>query len=197
MIYSPIYKDLIYRSGDLELDYKITCDNKTLHSAYTTFLPGNSGVTIAINNKVEEHLNGDMADFREVEDAVLENPNAFNVFTLLTASDHIIENYGILYDWSYESDWNGDTEHLMTTVVNGHIDPRMKAFATYFNRYEADIEWEEYIEDRLTIKPKVLERYHYTGGTQGVSFTTNVPWSFSGPDWISFTTVSGEPGHYW
>lgn len=133
MIKSPIWKDIYYNTPDSILDYQLKEGDDVIHTGYSKRMPDKTGVTISINTRVEEYLNNDFhTDIRDIEDEVVLNEDAYKEYDMYTNSN-VVETYGLLYDWSYEDVWTGQTEYVMTNTINGHLDPRMKLMFTMFN----------------------------------------------------------------
>lgn len=144
MIKGPIWKDTYYSDSSDTLSYKIqTTAGTVIHQAYTKKMPGTTGVTLNINNKVDEYLKPDFdSDFSVVENEVIKNSKAFWNYGLYrdTIPESLLESYQFLYDWSYNEDWTGQTKYNMTEPINGHLDPRMKALFTIYNTGQTTFE---------------------------------------------------------
>lgn len=192
MIYSPIWKDLHFATSDAVLDYLITnSDGEVLHTGYAKRMPDNTGVTINVNNIVEEYVTPDFdVDIRPVDDDVVTNSSGYQEFALRSGST-VLETYGFLYDWSYEDRWSGQTEYLMTQAINGHCDSRMKSVVTLFNTGETSFNWELEYDAIVELNPTSLIFAH-TGGTKNVTIRANVDWEIvSLPSWLTASTTSG------
>lgn len=143
MIYSPIWKDNILETTSTTLNYRIRDLEavRFIDEGYTKAMPGQTGVTLCINNKVDDRLNPDFSvtHFPSVTNQVVSNPNAVRTFRVLNSSESDIGTYKFLYDWSYEDNWSGQSEHNMSETVNGHLDVRMKMMTTIYNSGETRI----------------------------------------------------------
>lgn len=193
MIYSPIWKDIEFRSSADTLDYIIKDEeNKLVHNGYTMRMPDETGITINVNTRLEEYLGPEFeSDFRDSVDDVISNQNGFRVFGLLDTSGTTLESYGFLYDWSYEDRWTGQTMYAMTEPINGHIDPRMKSMFTFFNTAQTDFNWTIDYDVFVSISPRSLQ-YDVNGGVAFISVVANDNWSVtSKPDWVVLDITSG------
>lgn len=196
MIYSPIWKDIEFKSSASTLDYLIRDDeSEIVHTGYAKRMPDQTGVTININTRVEELLGPDFdLDIREADDDVIPNGRAYRAFSLGTGSTEL-ESYGFLYDWSYEDRWTGQTGYFMTEPINGHIDPRMKTKYTVYNTGETTFNWEIEYEAKLEVFPTNL-RFSHTGGSETVNVSSNDCWEITSiPDWIT-ASITADCGSY-
>ena len=97
----PIWKDTYYSNYFETLEYylKDVDEDKIVHQAYTKKMPGWTGVTLNINNMVDEHLKPDFAeDFTQVSDAVVANPNAYKLAMWAFESKSALERASIARD---------------------------------------------------------------------------------------------------
>lgn len=198
MIYSPIWKDIEFKSSASTLDYLIRDDeSEIVHTGYANRMPDQTGVTININNRVEELLGPDFdLDIREADDDVIANGRAYRAFGIGSGSTEL-ETYGFLYDWSYEDyKWTGQTGYMMSEPINGHLDPRMRSVFTLYNSAETSFNWDLDYDIKLDINPNILT-FHFTGGSITVTVTTNTCWEITSmPDWLTASTLTGECGTY-
>ena len=189
-MYYPIWKDTYYSNYFETLDYylKDMSDESIVHRAYTKRMPGRTGVTLNINNMVDEYLTPAFAsDFTQASNEVIPNPEAFKTYQLRGAGDGHLESFRFLYDWSYE-DWTGETPHNMSTPVS-HLDPRMKALFTIYNESATTLDWE--IEYQPMIRTTDLH-FGLAGGSKTAVIEANTDWVIESlPDWISADITAG------
>ena len=117
----------MFNTENIPFDYIIKKDGVVLHTGYASSYPGGGMVSINVNQLVEEYLSPEFdGDISEVDDEVVTNPKAYGVFNITDEGGNEYETYGFLGDWSYVDGWSGQTRHLMSQPINGHLDPRMK-----------------------------------------------------------------------
>lgn len=179
---SPIYKTLTQALTG-ETDYDIKVSGETIHS-------GRAKSYININNQCETFLNCDLNNIDTVENEVVSNSDAYKEFTVQTPNGSDV--YGLLYDWSYDSDWTGQTKHNMSDPVNGHLDARMKMMSSIFDTAQTEIEWVIEYQPVLVCEPKHLERFPLSGGSQTINITSNGGWSVSAPEWVTVSPSAGS-----
>lgn len=146
MIYSPIWKDNILETTSTTLNYRIRDLEavRFIEADYTKAMPGQTGVTLCINNKVDERLKPDFdynVNISGITSQVIPNTWAVRTYRVLNSSESDIGTYKFLYDWSYEDNWSGQSEHNMSEPVNGHLDPRMKGMFTIYNTAQTSFDW--------------------------------------------------------
>lgn len=196
-INSPMWKDIEYRSSADTLDFLIAdSDGNVLKDGYAKRMPDQTGITINVNNIVEEYVGCDFeGDIRMADDDVIPNPNGYRVFQVRERQDGgstvWLENYGFLYDWSYEDRWTGQTEYAMTEPINGHIDPRMKTMFTIYNFSDITINWNITYDTFVNVFPSKLI-YEHIGGSDRLRVVSNVNWTITSyPEWLSIDVTSG------
>lgn len=193
MIDSPIWKDIEFTTSAATLDYTIADESgNTVHQGYTMRMPDQTGITININNRLEEYVTPDFDENIENKyNDVVTNGDAYKPYQIINnATQQQLETYGFLYDWSYEDRWTGQTAYLMTEPINGHLDPRMRTMFTMYNTGETTFNWTIEFEEFIQIEPNYLE-FEVSGGTSSVTITSNASWSLiSKPDWITLSTTS-------
>ena len=167
MIYSSSWKDIVFDAGITPFEYQIVNDDKVLHTGYASAYPSGGYARLNVNQTIEEYLNPEFgSDFSVVDDGIVTNPNAYIRFDIINlATNDRVESYGILYDWSYESNWAGEGEHLMTEPINGHLDPRMKALVTMFNS-----------SDPYLVLDTNDGTFDVSGETKFIGVTANTSW---------------------
>ncbi len=195
MIYSPIWKDITFKSNADTLDYVIADESgNTVHNGYTMRMPDQTGITINVNNIVEEYVTPDFdTDIRGAFDDVVKNSEASKNYQIRQLpGTELLETYNFIYDWSYEDRWTGQTRYMMTEPINGHIDSRMRSMFTIYNTgsttFNYDIEYDLFVNTF----PSSLS-YDWTGGSRTMSISTNTSWTIiSMPDWLSASTLTGS-----
>ena len=197
MIYAPIWKDTYFHTSSSTLNYSIVdyVTGQAIHTGFTKKMPIYTGITTDINNKVEEYLNplfdniqyGN--DFLAIISDVLTESNAYKEYAVTDSQTNtVLENYGFLYEWSYEENWTGQTGYNMSNPINGHADPRMKLFFGIYNtgqtdyNYDIDDEGGEgggyYLDNDIIVIPEHLT-YPASGGSRYVRVISDLNWSAS------------------
>lgn len=191
---APIWKDTYYSNYFDTLEYYIKDidADEIILQAYTKKMPGWTGVTLNINNRVDEYLKPDFAsDFRGVSDAVIANPDAYKTYQLrdLPVSG-LLETYHFLYDWSYKDDWSGETAHNMSSPVK-RLDPRMKAMFTLFDSAQTSFDYSISYNTFTSFFPRQVY-FGVSGGSRVVRITSNDSWEITSmPGWLSADITAG------
>ena len=192
MIYSPIWKDIVFNTENIPFDYIIKKDGVVLHTGYASSYPGGGMVSINVNQLVEEYLSPEFdGDISEVDDEVVTNPKAYGVFNITDEGGNEYETYGFLGDWSYVDGWSGQTRHLMSQPINGHLDPRMKLMCSYFNSGQTSIEYA--IGNYFSVQPTSISFSSVearTGATRTVSVYTDGDWTVNISGWSGFSVAN-------
>lgn len=192
----PIWKDTYYSNYFETLEYYLrdVDEDKVVRQAYTKRMPGTTGVTLNINNMVDELLSPDFdSDFTQVSNSVIPNSKAFKTYQLRMGpipGGHL-SSYQFLYDWSYDNNgWTGETAHNMSEPIR-HLDPRMKALFTIFNTEETAFTWDIEYEPYVKINPNIV-MWKNTGGTKTIGIQVNTDWTLAlYPGWIAVDITAG------
>ena len=194
MKYTPAWKDIDLTLGTNAIDFTIKKDGEWLHSGRAVAYPSENVAKLNINHFFEEDLNPEFgSDIREADDDVVTNPDAYGEFEVRDENDGLLEKYCVLYDWSYEDNWTGQTKYIMTNPINGHLDPRMRLMCSMFNTSETSIRYT--IGNYINVFPNTLRfttADRESGATKSVSVVSNDSWtaSISGYSGFSLTNVS-------
>lgn len=142
MIYSSIYRDIIYSTTASTLNYYIQ-DNELRKIYVGRAIKAPSATTIDINiTKICNNylFNQLPIDFPSYTSNIVSHEKANRIFTLYDGStNYILEQYNLLYDFDYESNFNGEEKLILSNPINGHLDSRMKILFTEYNYEEEDI----------------------------------------------------------
>lgn len=196
MIYSPIWKDNILETTSTTLNYRIRDLEavRFIEASYTKAMPGQTGATLCINNKVDDRLKPDFGynvNISGITSRVIPNTWAVKTYRVLDSSENDIGTYKFLYDWSYEDNWSGQTGHNMSIPVNGHIDPRMKEMLTIYNTAETSFNWVIVYDIQMEVSRKLIT-FSPTGGSETLEVKCNADWTITSmPSWLSADVTAG------
>ena len=196
MKYTPVWKDIDLTLGTNAVDFTIKKDGEWLHSGRAVAYPSENVAKLNINHFLEEDLNPEFgSDIREADDDVVTNPDAYGEFEVRDENDGLLEKYCVLYDWSYEDNWTGQTRYLMSDPINGHLDPRMRMMCTLFNTGETSVRYG--IDNFFSVSPDYLlfnTQDRATGATKSVSVFSSEAWeaTISGYTGFSITNVTSN-----
>jgi len=150
--YSPIWKDKYFETASDATNYKIidSSSDKIIDEGYTKIAPGQTGVSICLNNKIDEYvtpyLDYNGGDFSGISDMIVNNTYAIKKYAITYDDDQRYQKFGFLYDWSYR-DLTDESSYIMSEPINGHLDPRQKLMQT---QCEFKGEYGDYVNEPLT-----------------------------------------------
>jgi hypothetical protein len=119
MIKSNIWKDTVLKVEDDVFDYTIENDNEVIFKGRSFKRPGAEFNEIKINKLVENYLSNDIQDLLvsvyETGNISELNKEAYKVFVVKDKEGVVIEEYGFLFNWSYENEMRD-----LSYPINGH-----------------------------------------------------------------------------
>ena len=146
VIEAPIWQDTFYTANAYSVfKYSISYNGVGVYYGKSYCSPGGAGAVIQVNKICQNFLKNNIGDLSLYQDDVVENVGAVGDFALCDENDVNapgleIMNYRFLMD--YASDWEGESPYVMTTTINGHLDPRMRALCTIYCDEETEIDYE-------------------------------------------------------
>lgn len=142
------FRDAVFVSTADTMEYVIKCGQEYIFRGIAVKAPGEDNAIINVGDICTQYLDNQMPDFRDFDDVVTKQRNAFRKFTLFrvertiiwtgpeTFIDDVTEHaeaiYNFLYCWDYD-DFTWDNEDaVLSDPVNGHLDCRMKILYTQY-----------------------------------------------------------------
>ena len=172
IIEAPIWKDTYYLARGANLfRYSINYNGVGIYYGKSYSSPGAAGAYVQLNKICGNFLKNNVGDLSQYDDDVVENVGAVGLFSLCNEDGIEVCNYRFLLD--YAGDWSGESPYVMTTTINGHIDPRMKALCTIYCDEETDIWWEIGENENTDWRSRPVTFQILTGGTLTITETVD------------------------
>ena len=131
MIISQIYKDTIFSIDSASCPYTYYVKMYTPStSLYDTVIfqgkaycaPNASAASINMNRICENYLGMTLPDNLASITSLTEysQTNALRRFAIYNTAGTMVEEFAFLYDWSYDSNWNGTSDNFVQSVNNNY-----------------------------------------------------------------------------
>lgn len=174
----PIWKDVYYTASTSPFEYSIRYNGVDVYYGKAYAKPSESGVRVKVNTICSNYIRMRLDDMRQYEDDVVGN-EAFGAFDLCDSDGVALMRYKFLMDWSGE--WSGQSPYVMTDLINGHIDPRMKMLFTVYCDNVTELDWEiDDNEGEIDWRERPVTFHILTGGTLTITETNDPASSGSG-----------------
>lgn len=194
-IYSSLWANDNILTFTTDVTYQLYISGNLVYEGQVQKMPEEENVQVNINQICEKYMKMHMDDFRGVEDDVLEHPGAYIHFVVKKRnSSSVLYEVDLLWQWSYEDVWSGNTKYFLSKPINGHGDSRMKMMFTSFNDSQTPIPWIIEWNPYIRVSEDIL-RFPPDGGEQVVYVYSNDNWSKDNSchleDWVSFSPTAG------
>lgn len=195
MEYRNIYEDFYYETSAQTLDYTLYAEGAPIYYGRAKQNPTTGKIRINVAQRIRDYLHSEMPDFRDLNDVVVQHPDAYVEFALRDTYGDLLETYGVLLD--YSAPFTGEDMILSApmTVPGGKLDPRMKCFWTSFGLSARTIPFETVVNS-LEITFDGDFYFPYAGGQYTICYSANTEFTaVTSSDWVSVSNSSDGNGH--
>ena len=147
-MYSLSYKDIIYTTTSFSIDYviKLVTDVETpIFRGHAVKGPMKPVIEINVSNIIGNYIRNNFYNVSQITgETLFSEVDAYRFFKLYGISEQydyeqetsytvetLLDYYQVLVGYDYYDNWEGEAKAL-TTIINGHIDPRMKLFYSLY-----------------------------------------------------------------
>ena len=190
MTNAKTWQDIFYETTADSLVYSVLYLGEEIFYGRAVKNPSAASLRINITKICRDWLEAQVPSF---SDGLYQGLN-YGVFDLVDENLNTLGQYGFLFNWDYESQWDG-SQFVMSNPINGRMDSRMMLFYSVFEDTTGQTicREEEFIK-KLRIIPAYFEVGN-SGVTRTIEVIANYDYTVTNTtDWLHISPLSGSIG---